>query len=198
MPRDRLRDLTQDVFLVGLPQAAQVLRVAACVRNDLVAAPADGVGDLRRVLVDQAVRAVPGGELELVQQVEQAPDADPIAVVAPGIIAVRLRLAGLRRVVAEARAEGEPLDVGGDGEREPPALGPCVVAPRRQGRIVIAVVLRQQRLQILISSAYSPPAWRSTAKTMPRSSTNTSLICAVGRCDPSGFGGTKYAISRGW
>jgi hypothetical protein len=36
---------------------------------------------------------------------------------------VRLRLAGLRRIVAEARAEGEPLDVGGEREGEALAVG---------------------------------------------------------------------------
>src|SRR5207253_10764366 len=102
------------------------------------------------------------------------------------------------RIVPKAGAVGEPFDVGSDDEGEPLAARPAVVASLRQRHIVVAVMLRQQRLQIAISRMYSPPAWRSTAKTMPRSSTNTSLICAVGRCEPSGFGGTKYAISRGW
>src|SRR5256885_1150997 len=90
-------------------------RMALRLRDHLVAAPADGVGDLRRVLVDEAVGAMAGWQAKLVQQVEQAPDADAVAVVAPRVVAMRLRLAGLRRVVAETAAEGEPLDVGGDG-----------------------------------------------------------------------------------
>src|SRR5437773_7781162 len=110
---------------------------------------------------------------------------------------MRLRLAGLGRVVSEAGAKGEPLDVGGDDKGKALAFGPAVVAPLRQRHIVVAAVLRQQWLQRLISSAYRPPACRSTANTMPRSSTNTSLICAVGTGEPCGVGGMKYATSRG-
>jgi hypothetical protein len=58
MPRDGVGDLAQDAFLVRLPQAAQVLRVAAAVRHHLVAALADRVHDLRRVVVQQAVAVV--------------------------------------------------------------------------------------------------------------------------------------------
>ena len=142
MPRDRVRDLAQDALLVGLPQAAQVLRIGAAVRDHLVAAPADRVGDLRRIVVDQAVGAVPGGQAELVQQVEQAPDADAVAVVAPGIVAVRLRLAGLGRIVPQPRAEGEPLDVRGEQERQALAARPAVVFAFNQRNEVVAAVLR--------------------------------------------------------
>src|SRR5690606_26169209 len=43
----------------------------------------------------------------------------------------------------------------------------------------------------VISMAYSPPAWRSTANTMPRSSTNTSLNCMDPAGEPAGASGTK-------
>jgi hypothetical protein len=48
---DGLGDLAQDALLVGLPQAAQVLRVGAAVRYDLVASLANRGHHLRRVLV---------------------------------------------------------------------------------------------------------------------------------------------------
>jgi hypothetical protein len=67
------------------------------------------------------------GQLQLVEKVEQAPDADAVAVVAPGVVAVRLRLAGLRRVVAESGAKSEPLDVGREDESEPLAARPAVI-----------------------------------------------------------------------
>ena len=59
-------------------------------------------------------QAILSGQFQLVEQFEQPPDADAVTVVAPSIVAVRLRLALLRRVMAEARAESEPLDVGRD------------------------------------------------------------------------------------
>ena len=71
---------------------------------------------------------------------------------------MRLRLAGFRRIVAEARAEGEPFDIGGDDERQTLATRPVVVAPLGQRHIVVAVLLWQQRLQSVISRTYSPPA----------------------------------------
>src|SRR5882762_2999920 len=115
--------------------------------DDLVAALADRRHDLRRVVVKQAVGIVRGGQLELVEQLEQAPYADAIAVVAPRVIAVRLGLAGLGRIVPEAGAIGEPLDIAGEQAREPLAAGPAVVLALRQRHEVIAAVLRQQRLQ---------------------------------------------------
>jgi hypothetical protein len=66
---------------------------------------------------------------------------------------MRLRLTALRRIVPEPGAEGEPFDVGGDDEGQALAAGPAVVAPFRQRKIVVAAVLRQERLQMLISSA---------------------------------------------
>jgi hypothetical protein len=116
------------------------------VGHDLVAALAEGVGDLRRVLVDQAVGVVRRRQPELVEELEQAPDADAVAVVAPGIVAVGLRLSGLRRVVAEPGAEGKPLDVGRQAEREALALRPRVVFSFYEGNKLVARVLRQQRL----------------------------------------------------
>src|SRR5581483_5243956 len=108
---------------------------------------------------------------------------------------------GLGRVVAESRAEGEPLDVRRQHEREPLASRPGVVFSFAERDEVVARVLGQQGLRALaqsfISSEYSPPAWRSTANTTPRSSTNTSLICAAPADEPCGAGGMNDATSRG-
>ena len=83
--------------------------------------------DLRRVVVEQAVGVVRERHLQLVGEIEEPPDADAVAVVAPRVVALRLRLAVLRVVVAAALAEREALDVGGDAEREALAAGPAVV-----------------------------------------------------------------------
>src|ERR671936_1002717 len=159
-------------------------------RHNLVAALSDRRHYLRCVVVHQAIGVVRGGQLQLIEELQQPPDADAIAIVTPGIVAMRLRLARLRRVVTQAGTEGEPFDVGGDDECEALAARPAVVAPLRERYKIVAVVLRQE-LQIVISRTYSPPAWRSTAKTMPRSSTNTSLICAVLTGEPYGLGAIK-------
>ena len=60
---------------------------------------------------------------------------------------MRLRLAGLGRIVPETGAIGEPLDIGGQQEREPLGAGPAVIPAFRQRNEVVAIVLRQQRLQ---------------------------------------------------
>jgi len=127
-------------------------------RHDLVAPLADRRHHLRGVLVDQAVRVVRRRQLQLVEQLEQAPDADAVAVIAPGIVAMRLRLAALRRIVTEAGAEREPLDVRRQDEGKAPCFsirtaGPAIVAPLRQRDEVVAAVLGKERLQRLISSA---------------------------------------------
>ncbi len=146
MALDRLSHLAQQPLLVGLPHPAQVLGVGAAVRDHFVAALADRRHHLRRVVVDERVGVVRGRQLQLVEEVEQAPDADAVAVVAPGVVAVRLRLAGLRRVVAEPGAEGKPLDVGGEDEGEALSARPAVVLPFDQRDKIIAAVLRQQRV----------------------------------------------------
>src|SRR5207245_11731108 len=48
---------------------------------------------------------------------------------------------------------------------------------------------QQARDQRFISSTYRPPAWRSTVKTMPRSSTNTSFSWAAPAGEPARPGG---------
>jgi len=67
------------------------------------------------------------GQLQLVEELQQPPDADAVAVVAPGIVAVRLRLAGLRGIMAEPGTEGEPFDIGGEDESEALVARPAVV-----------------------------------------------------------------------
>jgi len=95
--------------------------------DDLVASCADSREDLRRVVVEQAVVVVRERQLELFGKVEQPPDADAVAVVAPGVVALRLRFARLGVVVAQPRAKSKAFDVGRNAEREAFPAGPGIV-----------------------------------------------------------------------
>ncbi len=83
-------------------------------------------GSLRAGVEHGAVDVVRAGQRQLVQRVEQVPKPDPVAVVAPGIVASVLRGAELGAVAAEAGAKGEMLDVVADHDRQPRAAGPFV------------------------------------------------------------------------
>src|SRR3954470_6338716 len=176
--RNRLGDLAQDALLVGLPQSQVVLGVGAPVGDQLIAAPADGVGDLRCIVVHEAVGAVPCGQAELVEQLERAPYADPVAVVPPGIVSVRLRLADLRRIVAEPRAEGEPLDVRRKSEREPLAERPRVRLAFGKGAKIVARVLRQQPHSTLAPDAFTTGASFAISRAVAVS--NASGVMTIG------------------
>src|SRR2546426_10169848 len=81
--------------------------------------------------------------LQVLGEVERPPDPDAVAVVAPGVVPLRLGLARLGVVVSESRAEGKALDVGGDAEREPLAARPGVILPLGDRRVVVARVPRE-------------------------------------------------------
>src|SRR5262249_59979462 len=77
---------------------------------------------------------------ELVEQLEEPPDAHAVAVVAPAVDAVALRLIGRRDGRALADAEAEGLDVERDVDGQPPATGPRVVRSCRDVGVVVAPV----------------------------------------------------------
>src|SRR5262249_47645627 len=104
--------------LVLLPHRPQQLGVSAAVAEHVIAAGFDLFHDLRVVIADAAVQKNRRGQFELVQDFEQAPIADPIAVVAPGEIARRLPAAP-NRIHPQPGAEREMLDVERDIEGEP-------------------------------------------------------------------------------
>ena len=130
--------------------------------DDLVAALAERRDHLRAIVVElgvdqQRIRQVVGlGELE------QAPGADAVAVVAPGEAAlVRLRV---RRgvVVAEALAESEVLDVEAQVHREALAARPAVVLalrspPFRGGRWFFFVSGPIQKKFCFLSAVLNSP-----------------------------------------
>src|SRR5262249_34077293 len=129
-----LRDVIDQPLLVELPQVVLPFGIGAAVADHLVAARSDLVGDLRMILVEERVDVVRGGKFQLLEQLEQPPDADAVAVVAPRVIPLLLRLAFLRGVPAGAFAIGVDLYVGRGAEGKPLAVRP---------RIVLALVDRR-------------------------------------------------------
>ena len=69
--------------------------MARALLDDLVAAGANALENLRRLVVEQGIGIVHERNAKFVGEIEQPPDADAIAVVAPGVIALGLRLAVL-------------------------------------------------------------------------------------------------------
>src|SRR6185295_109713 len=86
---------------------------------------------------------VAGRKRKLVEQVEQAPHPDAVAVVAPGEGARVGCRAFHRDRMAEAGAEREVLDVDAEIDGEALAVRPVVVRALGDRRIVVALVMRK-------------------------------------------------------
>ena len=78
--------------------------------DDLVAALAEGRDQFRAIIVERRVEEDGDGKAERLEQVEQPPGADAVAVVAPGVVQ-HVGLVGGRKLGAEPLAEGEVLEV---------------------------------------------------------------------------------------
>ena len=136
----RLAD--QDRFLFGR-QIPLPFAVGPPVADDLVAAGADALDDLRRVVVGRGVHQMAGGKAELVEQVENPPDADAQPVIAPSVVSdVGLRARG-GRGMSHPFPVMEMLDVEADIEGEPLAARPVVVRAIDDRRIVVTAVVSQ-------------------------------------------------------
>src|SRR6202042_204151 len=119
-----LRHVVDEAPLVELPEVALALGIGTPMPDHLVAALADAVADLGMIFVEQRIDVVRRRNLEVFEEVEQAPDADTVAVVPPGVVALLLRLALLGGVPAGAFAVGVDLDVGRHADGKPLAAGP--------------------------------------------------------------------------
>ena len=124
-------------------EVVQILGIGAAMGDDFVVAAADGVENLRRFFIQPAIGVMRGGQFHFVEHIEKAPDADAVAVVAPRIIAMGLRLAVLGVVVAAPLAERETFDIGRQTECETLATGPVVVLALGDRRVIVAPVVRQ-------------------------------------------------------
>ena len=126
--------------LVLLPQHVLALGIGPAVADKFVAAPVEPLDNIRAGFEDRRVDVVRPRQAELVEQIEIMPEADAVAVVAPGIVAMALRGGCPRRVDAETRAKGEIFDVVAEGDGEPGALGPFVLRPLVDRDVVVAAV----------------------------------------------------------
>src|SRR3954467_11844559 len=93
-------------------------------RAHVVAATLDALDDVRNGLADKAVQQDGRGQPQLVEHAEDPPDPDAQAIVAPGIVALRLRAPALRRIGAATSEKCELFDVERDVERQALAAGP--------------------------------------------------------------------------
>ena len=126
--------------LVLLPEDVLALGIGAAVPDIFVAAPVEPLDDIGAVFEHRRVDVVRAGQGELVEKVEVVPDADPVAVIAPGVIALVLRDIGPGRIAAEPAPEREMLDIVAEEHGEPLALGPVIDRPPGDRDVVVAVM----------------------------------------------------------
>src|SRR5207253_1070563 len=124
--REARRALGDEGALRFARQLALPLRIRAAVADDLVASRAVRRHDFGAVVVQGAVGDRRDRQAKRVEELQAAPGADAVAVVAPAVIEdVGLR-AGRRELRAQSFAEGKVLEVVADVEREALALRPSV------------------------------------------------------------------------
>ena len=127
-----------------LVEHALPLGIGPSVPHDLVAPRAERVHHLRAVAVDAAVDENRNRKIEPVEQVDQAPHPDAIAVFAPGVIE-HVRVMGVRgKLRPMALAEGEVLEIEADIDRKPRPVRPFVGRPLLDAAVGKALVVRQQ------------------------------------------------------
>ena len=128
--------------LLRLAHVLLALGVGRAVTDDLVAALAQPLGDVGRRLVHLDVHLRLDRQVELVEELEQPPDADAVAVIAPGIDAGAHRLVRRRDGHALADAEAERLDIDGDVDGQARAVRPRVIGSLGDVRVLVASVRR--------------------------------------------------------
>src|SRR6266436_2132972 len=138
---DRVTNLLQESPLVSFPHVAMTLRVGAAMPNEFVAARFQCVGDTGRIVENRRVDQVSRRKIQFIEQFEAAPNANPVAVIAPGEgPGVRSRSCYGQKMTF-ARAEGEVFDVEAEIDRQPLAIWPGVVRTVNDRRISIAIMI---------------------------------------------------------
>src|SRR5688572_1186549 len=98
-------------------------------RANVVATLFDPLDNVGCIFAHQAIEQMRRRQAQFVEHAEDAPDPDPKPVISPGIIALGLRPASLRRIGAATCQKGEPLDVESDVKGKTLAAGPAEIRP---------------------------------------------------------------------
>ena len=130
-------------------ERALPLRIGAAVADDL--GLGEGAQRLRRLLYHCRIGDERHRQAEFAGEIGEAEHADPVAIVAPGVIEhVGLRSAR-RKLGAEAFAEGEPFEIEADIDGKPLALRPVVDRARGDRRVRIAAVAGEGHDAIVVA-----------------------------------------------
>jgi hypothetical protein len=86
--RDGVGRLANDLCLVVRPFPGHELRIGAAMSDDFVLTAPYRLEDFGMVLIEHAVDVVRCGQLQLVEEAQQAPDAHPVAVITPRVVAL--------------------------------------------------------------------------------------------------------------
>src|ERR1700680_4387589 len=138
------------------------LRVGAAMPNEFIAARFQGVDDAGRIVENRRVDQVSRREVQFIEQFEAAPNANPIAVIAPGEGTWVWRRPCYGQEMTFARAEREVFDVEAEIDRQPLSFWPGVVRPVNDRRISIAIMIRKLHIGIpaKLGSARLAHSWR--------------------------------------
>src|SRR3981081_2019728 len=159
---DRVANLLQESPLVSLPHMAMALRVGAAMPNEFIAARFQGVDDAGRIVENRRVDQVSRREVQFIEQFEAAPNANPIAVIAPGEGPWVWRRSCYGQEMTFARAEREVFDVEAEIDRQPLSVRPGVVWTVNDRRISIAIMIGKLHIGIpaKLGSARLVHSWR--------------------------------------
>ena len=111
--------------------------------NELVAAVANFRGYLGRIVIDRRVHQVTHREAKRIEKVEHTPDSDPQTIVPPREIPHVGLGAGVGRCVTKPLAETEMFNIETEINGKALAIGPVVIRPFSNRRIVVSVMFFQ-------------------------------------------------------
>ena len=140
---DHIRRLGDQGGLGGLVQHALAFGIGAPVAHHLVTARAKGGHQFGCVIIHGRIGQHADRHVQRLEHLEHPPGADPVAIVAPGIVQhIRLRPTG-GQFRPQPFAKGEMFQVQPDVDRQPRTTGPGVIGAPRDRDIVVPAVIRQ-------------------------------------------------------
>jgi hypothetical protein len=116
------------------------LGVSDAVSDDFIAARAYLLRDIRAVPVGGSIHLSLDGDIELVEEFEQSPDADTVALVPPGECAVGIGLFWRRDPGPLAFIVAELFDLDRDIDGKPFTAWPTVVRPLGNVRVGVPIM----------------------------------------------------------